>query len=389
MKKALLLPILVTLFFVVYSEASRHTSIKGFRHATYKSHTRVVIDVNGPIDFIQKRLTNPDRLFFDIKNCSISKKTKSSLKINDDTIKTVRAAQYDKNTVRVVLDLNRMKKYIAFMLEDPSRLVIDVYPAEGSTVKSTKKKNIPGDKQKSKIKTVVIDPGHGGKDPGAIGPRGLREKDITLHVAKRLGNILKKKYGMNIIYTRTRDKFIPLNDRTEIANSKKADLFVSIHVNASRKRNARGIETYFLNWTNNREATRVAARENRISFKKMQKVQSGLQYILKDLARKNKNEESARLAYSVQSSMVNNLKKDYGRIEDLGVKFALFYVLIGAEMPSALVEVSFISNYEEEKRLSRDSYKNKIAEALAKGIDSYISQSTLIVQPVREYTPGG
>jgi N-acetylmuramoyl-L-alanine amidase len=389
MKKALILPILVNLFFVVYSEASRHASVQGFRHATYKSHTRIVIDINSPIDFIQKRLTNPDRLFFDLKNCYISKKTKSSLKINDGTINNVRAAQYDKKTVRVVLDLNRMNKYSAFMLNDPSRLVIDVYAEEGSTVKGTKKKNMPRDKKKSRIRTVVIDPGHGGKDPGAIGPKGLREKDITLHVAKKLGNILKKKYGMNIIYTRTRDRFIALNDRTEIANSKKADLFVSIHVNASRMRNARGIETYFLNWTNNREAMRVAARENRISFKKMQKVQSGLQYILKDLARKNKNEESARLAYSVQRAMVNNLKKDYGKIEDLGVKYALFYVLIGAEMPSALVEISFISNYEEEKRLSRDSYKNKIAEALAKGIDSYISQSTLIVQPVREYTPGG
>jgi N-acetylmuramoyl-L-alanine amidase len=178
MKKALILPILVTLLFVVYSEASRHIAVKGIRHSTYKSHTRIVIDINSPIDFIQKRLTNPDRLFFDLKNCSISTTTKSFLNINDGTIKNVRAAQYNKKTVRVVLDLNRMKKYTAFMLEDPSRLVIDVYAVEGSTAKGTKKKSIPVDKKPNRIKTVVIDPGHGGKDSGAIGPRGLREKDI-------------------------------------------------------------------------------------------------------------------------------------------------------------------------------------------------------------------
>ncbi len=194
---------------------------------------------------------------------------------------------------------------------------------------------------------------------------------------------------MKVIYTREKDKFVSLNQRTHVANSKKSDLFISIHVNASEKRNTKGIETYFLNWTNNREAMRVAARENRISVKKMKKIQNDTQFILQDLARKNKNEESMRLAHSVQNSMVNTLKKDYTKIEDLGVKYALFYVLVGAEMPSILVEVSFISNRVEEKRLASDAYKNKIAEAIAQGINSYISQSTLIVSPVTETIPGG
>ena len=135
-----------------------------------------------------------------------------------------------------------------------------------------------------------------------------------------------------------------------------------------------------MNWTNNREAMRVAARENSISLKKMCKVQDGLQVILQDLARKNKNEESMKLAHSVQNSIVNTLKKDYRKIENHGVKFALFYVLVGAEMPSILVEISFISNREEERRLAKTSYKNRIAEAIARGIDSYIKDSTLIAK---------
>jgi len=169
-----------------------------------------------------------------------------------------------------------------------------------------------------------------------------------------------------------------------LANAKKAELFISIHTNASKRKNTRGLETYFLNWTNDKEATKVAARENKVSVKKMQKMQNELQFILQDLARDNKREESMRLAHSVQNSMVTSLKKKYSRIKDLGVKYALFYVLVGAEMPSILVEVSFVSNREEEKRLSTEQYKNRIAEAIAQGINSYITQATLIVNPVMD-----
>ena len=189
---------------------------------------------------------------------------------------------------------------------------------------------------------------------------------------------------MNIIYTRTKDKFVSLNKRTQLANSKKADLFISIHTNASKKKSARGIETYFLNWTNEDQAMKVAARENGIPLWKMKKQQGGLKMILQDLARSNKKEESMKLAYNVQNAMVNALKKDYRRIEDHGVKFALFYVLVGAEMPSILVEISFVSNREEERRLANNRYREKIAEAIAKGVKAYISESTLIVQPVRK-----
>jgi len=390
MRKAFLWPLLLIVF-LCNSEAAKHTAVQGLRYSTYDTYTRVVVDMSGPVEYQQNRIPNPSRLFFDLKNCSLSKKIKSTFAIENGTLKSVRIAQYDKDTVRIVFDINTIDKYYSFMLEDPNRLVIDVYSSDAASEiqKTDKRSPVDLNKRFNRINTVVIDPGHGGKDPGAIGPRGLREKDITLQVGKKLGSLLKKKYDMNVVYTRTKDIFVPLNHRTHIANSKKADLFISVHVNASEKRNAKGIETYFLNWTNNKEATRVAARENRVSVKKMKKVQDSTQFILQDLARKNKNEESMRLAHSVQNSMVGALQKEYSKIDDLGVKYALFYVLVGAEMPSILVEVSFISNRTEEKRLATEAYKNKIAEAIANGINAYITQSTLIVKPDTTIITGG
>jgi N-acetylmuramoyl-L-alanine amidase len=390
MKKAFILSLLCVLFFGI-SEASNHTSVQRLRYSSYKTYTRIVLDLSGPVEFTQGRISGPDRLFFDLKNCVLSKKKKKVIPVNDGVLKTVRLAQFSQSTVRVVLDIDKLKKYSAFVLDDPNRLVIDVYSSGDGNVAKKQKKRLPAapDKDQKRIKTIVIDAGHGGKDPGAIGPRGLEEKDITLFVGKKLGKILEARHGVKVIYTRDKDVFVPLNDRTEIANSKKADIFISIHTNASERKAARGIETYFLNWTNNREALRVAARENKISVAKMQKIQDGLQMILQDLARNNKREESMRLAHSVQNEMVNTLKQNYSSVEDLGVKYALFYVLVGAEMPSVLAEISFISNSDEERRLSRSSYRNKIAEALARGIGAYISHSTLIVDNSGKGTAGG
>ena len=386
MRKAFILPLLLVLL-INNSDAKKQTSIEGIRYATYKSYTRVVIDVNGPLDFTQNRLSNPDRIYFDLKDCAIFGEKKFAVNIEDNVLKEVRMARFDKNTVRVVFGIKKTKNYYAFVLENPYRLVVDIYAPVKQTPprkKNDNNKKVSVGKSLYEIKTVVIDAGHGGRDPGAIGPKGLKEKDITLNVAKRLGKILKEKNGIEVIYTRDRDKFVPLNERTELANAKKAELFISIHTNASKRKNTRGLETYFLNWTNDKEAIKVAARENKVSVKKMQKMQNELQFILQDLARDNKREESMRLAHSVQNSMVTSLKKKYSRIKDLGVKYALFYVLVGAEMPSILVEVSFVSNHEEERRLSTEQYKNRIAEAIAQGINSYITQASLIVNPVMD-----
>ncbi len=376
MKKALIVPFLL-LIFLSDGETSKEVSIDKIRYSSNKTYTRVVVDLNGPVEFTSGQLTNPDRLYLNLKDCILTKEIPSII-INDDVLKSVRVAQFNKNTVRVVLDLRGFSRFYAFTLENPNRLVIDVYTKFPPHVKKEKEERTF--QEFKGIKRVVIDPGHGGADPGAIGPTGLKEKDVVLDVAMRVGKILEGEYGVEVFYTRSKDVFIPLDERTDFANSKNADLFISIHANASRKRHTKGIETYVLNWTNDKEAIRVAARENAISFKKMQKLQDELQVILLDLARNNKRDESIRLAHHVQNSLAGVLKDDYREVEDLGVKQALFYVLVGAEMPSVLVEISFISNPIEEKRLSTSGYRHKIAEAISRGVGAYIKQSTLIVK---------
>lgn len=376
MKKALIVPFLL-LFLLSDGETSKEVSIEKIRYSSNKTYTRVVVDLNGPVEFTSGQLTNPDRLYLNLKDCILTKEIPSII-INDNVLKSVRVAQFNKNTARVVLDLRGFNRFYAFTLENPNRLVIDVYTKFSPHVKKEKEERTF--QEFKGIKKVVIDPGHGGADPGAIGPTGLKEKDVVLDVARRVGKILEREYGVEVFYTRSKDVFIPLDERTDFANSKNADLFISIHANASRKRHTKGIETYVLNWTNDKEAIRVAARENAISFKKMQKLQDELQAILLDLARNNKRDESIRLAHHVQNSLVGVLKDDYREVEDLGVKQALFYVLVGAEMPSVLVEISFISNPIEEKRLSTSGYRYKIAEAISRGVGAYIKQSTLIVK---------
>jgi len=379
MKRALLAPLILILLCGL-CEASKWTELEGITYWTSNNYTRVVINLTNSVKFTQNRLSNPERIYFDFKGCLFSKKIKLPLSVSDGILKNVRVGQFDKETVRVVLDLKQEVKSInVFMLSEPYRVVIDLFSK--NNIKENKEENLQEKKDKgslSEIKRVVIDAGHGGEDPGAIGPSGLFEKDVTLMISKKLGEILKEQYSFEVIFTRDTDIFIPLEKRTAIANSKKADLFISIHANASPRREARGIETYFLNWTNDEESMRVAARENAISLNKMKEVgQSDLQLILQDMARGYKVDESLKLAGNVQASLINALSKDFEQINNLGVKWALFYVLIGAKMPSILVETSFISNPVEEQRLSDDRYREKIAEAIAKGIMDYIAPSKI------------
>jgi len=368
---------LLLVFLFGYSEASKRVAVEGYRYWSSEGYTRVVINLNDQIEFTQNRISNPDRLYFDLKNCILSKDVTPSVSIGDGILKKMRVGQFDNGTVRVVLDLQKFERFNVVVFKNPYRLVIDVFSEKGV-------EPVPDTKQEGKIseiKRVVIDPGHGGNDPGAIGPRGLMEKDVVLDVAKKLGALLKDKYNMEVIFTRDRDVFIPLEERTAIANSKKADFFISIHANASRRKAARGIETYILNWTTDEESMRVAARENNLSLAKMKKVQGELQMILDDLERDNKKGESMKLAYNVQNLMISSLTQDYNQVIDLGVKQALFYVLVRAEMPSVLVEISFLSNREEEKLLSQNKYRDKIAEAIANGVGAYATPPKLAKKP--------
>jgi N-acetylmuramoyl-L-alanine amidase len=219
-----------------------------------------------------------------------------------------------------------------------------------------------------KIGRIVVDAGHGGHDTGTIGPNGLLEKDLVLDVALRLGKLLENRLGADVVYTRDDDTFIPLETRTAIANQQQADLFISVHANSSRDQSARGVETYYLNFTSSRDALEVAARENAVSEKSIHELQD----LVKKIALKEKIEESREFALDVQTSLHGGLAAKTPAIRDRGVKKAPFIVLIGANMPSILAEISFISNPTDEKRLQTPDYRQKIAESLYKGIAKYV-----------------
>ena len=218
-----------------------------------------------------------------------------------------------------------------------------------------------------KVRRVVVDAGHGGRDAGAIGPRGAREKDMTLAIARRVAARLKL-LGFHVIMTRSGDHFVSLDERTRIANESKADLFVSIHCNAARRRKLEGVETWTLNVAADRYAARLAAFENAEADRTV----SDLRLILADLATKANAGDARELAQSVQSSLVRTLRSRIGSVKDHGVKQALFYVLLGTHMPSILVETGFISNPSEEKRLKTARFQDGTAEAIARGVKDFV-----------------
>jgi N-acetylmuramoyl-L-alanine amidase len=281
-----------------------------------------------------------------------------------------------------------MHKPKIFHLHDPFRIVVDV---RGAEKKTSKKKAVPKTETRSprkgirkvkrpdktvslarqlglSVKRIVIDPGHGGKDPGCYHKGGIREKNIVLDLAKKLVNKIEKRLGCEVLLTRTRDQFLSLEKRTAFANVKKADLFISLHVNAHKQSKIFGVETYFLNMTTDPRSVMVAARENATSEKNI----SDLQSILNDLMLNTKISESSKLAYHVQKGMMSNIRKRYKRNRSLGVKQAPFYVLIGAEMPAILIETGFITNPTERKRLLSEKYREMLADGIVGGIDSYI-----------------
>ena len=220
-----------------------------------------------------------------------------------------------------------------------------------------------------KIGKIVIDPGHGGHDTGTIGPNGLEEKDLVLEVGRRLGKLLETRLGAEVVYTRKDDTFIPLETRTAIANQQRADLFISIHANSSHDSDARGVETYYLNFTSSPEALEVAARENAVSEKSIYELQD----LVKKIALKEKIEESREFAGDVQESLHSGLAAKSPGIRNRGVKKAPFIVLIGANMPSILAEISFVSNPADEHRLETAEYRQRIAESLYRGIAKYVN----------------
>jgi N-acetylmuramoyl-L-alanine amidase len=501
------------------ARSGRLPRVTGIRHWSTPDYTRVAIDLESDVKFSSQRLDGPARIFFDLRDTKLaSTLVGKSFDVDDGFLKKVRVAQFAPGRTRVVLEVDNLSDYEAFLLPNPYRLIIDIHgkngraarvkddaagdiasaQADGTGLPKTSPKTVStdvnDDRQASetmvaskkspttivtkiveaddddpepnaapaaavkrnaqdlrvqalstrnavaakspaasdpdsdadssnatsaaiqsdpgvpalkpgaralasgrsgsasdldihearptaggdrsliralglKIGKIVIDPGHGGHDTGTIGPNGLEEKDLVLDVGRRLGKLLETRLGAEVVYTRKDDTFIPLETRTAVANQARADLFVSIHANSSHDPDARGVETYYLNFTSSPEALEVAARENAVSEKSIYELQD----LVKKIALKEKIEESREFAGDVEQSLHTGLAAKSPGIRDRGVKKAPFIVLIGANMPSILAEVSFVSNPTDEHHLATSEYRQRIAESLYRGIAKYVN----------------
>lgn len=496
------------------AQPHRLPRLTGIRHWSTPDYTRVAIDLEQEVKYQAGRVPKPDRIFFDLYGTKLSPDlVGKSFEVDAGFLHKIRVAQYKANMARVVLDVDDVAEYSAFLLPNPYRLIIDIHGKLPPTQVATKKeisrpapketkptdnakpsaddadssndvtvtnikpadkeltpkgggvgtdsaskgpgKNRDADKERVitespvevakatspkvvddttlddsdratsqptsgptfeaispkessrnkkkviepsarsstpattthtaaptasgersliralglKIGKIVVDAGHGGHDTGTIGPNGLQEKDLVLDVALKLGKLLEDKLGAEVVYTRDDDTFIPLETRTAIANKEQADLFISIHANSSSDASARGVETYYLNFTSRADALEVAARENAVSEKSIHELQD----LVKKIALKEKIGESREFAIDVQRSLYAGLSAKNPALRNRGVKKAPFVVLIGANMPSILAEISFVSNPDDAKKLKTNDYRQRIADALYKGVSRYVN----------------
>lgn len=421
------------------TQSEELNTILPIKYWSSKDYTRIVVMATAPITYkevlLERKVDQPRRLYIDFQNSYIEPKYRSPVSIKDGLLQQIQTGQNSADTVRVKLDIESVDSYKIFSLPDPFRVVIDVrgeretepiitkkaeislpeiapevdgivpqshpqtaanksnvqtvsirreknkHVFQQSTVVATKEDaGIRSSKQTISlaqqlglgVKKIVLDPGHGGKDPGAIS-NSLQEKDIVLKIAQQLKPVLQKALGCEVILTRNEDIFLPLEERTAIANTQGADLFISLHINANPSSKVRGTETYFLNLSTNAEAMRVAAMENSTSTHQM----SDLQDILSDILKNSKIDESSKLAKQVHTSILAGLdQKLFGQINNLGVKQAPFYVLIGAEMPAILLEIAFISNAEDKKNLQDPQYIESLTKEITRGVKAYIQTNT-------------
>ncbi len=363
------------IFLPFLSHPDSRMEIHNLRYHTHPSYTRVVVDIGKLREYVFSELLSPDRVYVDIYQAKLNPilHGKTYL-VENDYLKQIRVAQKTSSTVRVVADLDFKKAYYrVWHLPDPFRIIIDIYPS--------KLPRLPQPPQPAKsgssiirqlglgIQRVVIDPGHGGKDPGCVGQSGLQEKKIVLDVATRLKKILESKENLEVTMTRESDIYLDPESRTVIANQKQADLFISIHANANRSRKLSGIESFYLNFSQDPSVIETAARENATSTKNI----SEMKDIIEKIVQNSKIVESKELAESIQNSLVKSLSQKYSNVKSLGVKGGPFWVLIGGEMPSVLVEISHLSNPTEEKRLESSQYRQQVAQGIYEGIIEYVN----------------
>jgi N-acetylmuramoyl-L-alanine amidase len=395
--------------------AGNLVEVRNIRYWNAENYTRVVVDLEGAVKFQGARISNPDRIFFDLFGTRLSTiLSGKSFEVDKGLLNRIRIAENRQGVTRVVMEVKNAENYSFFSLPNPFRLVVDIRgpspteaarkttpkeapkeatPAaadEGTTEEATEvaaaapaepppqpptvpKPTAAGNHTLSralglKVGRIVIDPGHGGHDTGTIGPTGLMEKDLVLDVARRLGRMLGEQLGAEVIYTREDDSFVPLENRIALANEKQADLFISIHANSSRDHNVRGVETFYLNFTSDPEVLELAARENALSQKSVHELQD----VVRSISRNEKLNESRELARTIQKYLASAMRKNSTTVRDRGVKRAPFVVLIGGSMPSILTEVAFLSNPRDEKFLKSPDGRQDVAQGIYAGMTKYL-----------------
>jgi len=390
---------------VIAKPQSVQAELTEIRHWSNPDYTRVTVTLSHDAPFEKHEIaTAPgsailSRIFFDVNGAKLAPGVKD-LSVADGLLKSVRVAQYNPDTVRVVLDVDNIKDYKIFTFADPFRIIVDVkgerqpeisaLPPVIATPSPKASRDLSGQQKLSvdsqsdklilkgtprsrlkpgKIRRIVVDPGHGGKDPGAVGLSGLQEKDVVLAIGRMVARKLEEELGIDVVMTRSTDVFIELQERTAIANKVGADLFISIHVNAALNRHASGVETYYLSLAKTEKAAQLAARENGTSLENV----TMLQAVLFDLMANYKLNDSAHLAEEMQKALHKRLSRLDASTNNLGVKQGPFYVLVGATMPSILVESAFVSNAEDEVKLSNPKYLEETAEGIIDGVVSYIA----------------
>lgn len=357
-------------------------TVQNFRVFSTPERTRLVLDLDRHTKVTELKSADSDDVVIFLPHATMSQAARH--RVDRGIIPApFQISQTTAGAVTVALPTHAIRRYKQFSLENPARLVVDVIPgiavpdapapdpapptpSPSGTFEPPPQPTIP---QAKSYKTIVLDPGHGGKDPGARGRRGTEEKDITLRVALRLRDLLSKQPGVRVLMTRDQDVFIELEERAKFANRHDADLFVSIHVNSHPSRAVKGIEIYHFGEAKDQRALEVAARENGTP---LNSTGIGVEYFLADLLTAKKIEESMELAWTTKESLVTHMNSHY-TVTDHGVKTAPFYVLRHTSMPSILAEIAFISNPSEEDLLRKNTFIRDVADSLLNGVKSFLA----------------
>ncbi|MBC8293549.1 MAG: N-acetylmuramoyl-L-alanine amidase [Proteobacteria bacterium] len=384
---------------VAWAAPAAAAGVERVRSASTADSTRVVIDLSSSVDFTYATLRPdskgrwPFRVYVDLEGVSNGNAIDTSRVAADVRVSRIRAAQFSNDTARVVIDLKMPVKVTVGSLRSaagsPARVYIDLQaePGAGSPAPAVQASvaaatpaplvsNPPKLVANKRKVHIVLDPGHGGRDPGALGNFGMREKEVTLDISRRVRDLLVRNGVAEVTLTRNDDRFVSLEGRKDFANGRKADLFVSIHANSSTTTGLHGVETYTLDNSNNRAILRLAKAENGVGQLIKDDVSGAdtdLKYILSDLVQTGKEAESVVLAGALQSSVLRNLGRHYGTIHSLGVKKGPFLVLDGVFMPCALIEVGFLSHKTEGPRLGAAVYRQMLAEGIYDGLREYLS----------------